>query len=81
MGAHGMKDGLRRRQAFQLAAQLPQEREDALLVLDLVRVLVEAHFTPQRPFLGECEVVPLRTAGDISPNLRAKSTDKPAGSP
>ena len=70
-----LSEGSRRRQALHIAAQLPQSREDALLVIDLVRGLVEGYFAPGRPFLGDCEVVP------IGRNLRSMSTDKPDGSP
>lgn len=36
-----MQLGWQRRMAVQLAAQLPEDTEDALMVLDLVRELVE----------------------------------------
>lgn len=73
-----LSEGSRRRQALHIAAQLPQEREDALLVIELVRGLVEGYFAPRRPFVGDCEVVPLRPDGR---SLRSMSTDKPDGSP
>ena len=39
-----------RRHAIQIAAALPETREDALIVLDLARKLVENFlYTPQRP--------------------------------
>ena len=75
-----LTDGCRRAQAFHLAAQLPEGREDALKMVEAVRLLVEAHFAPQRAFLGDCEVVPLRPESGIRPSLRASSTDMPEGS-
>lgn len=42
-----MPDNWHRRHAIQLAAQLPENPEDALLVLDLVRALVEGFLKPQ----------------------------------
>jgi hypothetical protein len=39
-----------KRQAIQIAAALPETREDALMVLDLARELVEGFlYGPQRP--------------------------------
>ena len=39
-----------RRQAIQIAAALPENREDALIVLELARELVEGFlYGPQRP--------------------------------
>ena len=39
-----------KRQAIQIAAALPETREDALIVLDLARQLVEGFlYGPQRP--------------------------------
>jgi hypothetical protein len=39
-----------RRQAIQIAAALPETREDALMVLELARELVESFlYGPQRP--------------------------------
>jgi hypothetical protein len=38
-----------RRHAIQIAAALPETVEDALIVLELARVLVENYLAPQRP--------------------------------
>lgn len=44
-----MPDTWHRRHAIQLAAQLPENPEDALLVLELTRQLVEEFLRPQPP--------------------------------
>lgn len=76
-----MVEGWHRRQAVQLAAQLPEKPEDALIVLDLCRELVEGFLAPQRPPLGLREgVLPFRAAS-TAPILRAKSTDSPSSLP
>lgn len=40
-------DAWHRRHAVQIAAQLPENLDDAIRVLDLTRQLVEAFLTPQ----------------------------------
>jgi hypothetical protein len=45
-------DAWHRRHAIQIAAALPETREDALIVLEMARVLVEGYlFAPQPPEL------------------------------
>jgi len=39
-------DGWRRRQAVQLAAQLPESRADALAVIEYVKEIAEGHLFP-----------------------------------
>lgn len=51
-----------RRHALQLAAQLPEKVEDALIVLGLCQGLVEGFLTPQRASEGLAEVLPFRPA-------------------
>lgn len=48
-----MQDGgWLRRQAIQIAAQLPENTEDALLVLDLTKALVEGFLRENQPALA-----------------------------
>ncbi len=45
-----MQEAWQRRHAIQIAAALPETREDALIGLDLARELVESFlYAPQRP--------------------------------
>lgn len=44
-----MQDAWHRRHAVQIVAALPEEVEDALLVLELAKQLVEAFLSDQRP--------------------------------
>lgn len=46
-----------RRHAIQIAAQLPEEPKDAILVLEATRRLVDEWLSPQRAPRGECEAV------------------------
>ena len=70
----------RRRHAIQIAAQLPEKPEDALVVLDLCRELVEGFLAPQRPPEALVRAV-LPFAGSNSLNRGAKSTDSPPDAP
>jgi len=45
-----MQEAWQRRHAIQIAAALPEDRENALLVLELARELVDGFlYAPQRP--------------------------------
>jgi hypothetical protein len=45
-----MQEAWQRRHAIQIAAALPEDRENALLVLELARELVDSFlYAPQRP--------------------------------
>lgn len=50
-----MPENWLRRQAIQIAAQLPENPEDAIVVLDLAKALVEDFLKPQRPALERGE--------------------------
>ena len=82
---NGMEMGMHceawhKRQAVQIAAQLPEKAEDALIVLALCRELVEGFLSPQRADLGGA-VVPFRSAPPNSPSRLASSTGNAAGLP
>lgn len=55
-----MPENWHRRQAIQIAAQLPDNPDDAILVLDLAKALVEDFLKPHKPPLGlvEADVLP-----------------------
>lgn len=67
-------DGWKRRQAIQIAAQLPEDPQEALDVLMLAQRLVEGFLAPQG------DLLPFRTpaVSGSAPSLRAISTGKPS---
>lgn len=74
----------RRRQAVQIAAQLPDDPKDALAVLALARELVEGFLTPPAAFVadqGRVSVLPFRAGGPKAPSFLANSTGSAAGFP
>lgn len=81
-------DGWRRRQAVQLAAQLPESRADAIAVLEYVRQIAESHMFPLEGSYPQAletdgnhgRVLEL-CAGPISPKRRASSNGSPSAFP
>lgn len=76
-----MLDSTYRRQALQLASQLPESREDALAVLEYLRQLVDSFVAPipagtQRGRLVALDGLP--EAAGASPMRRASSKGKPS---
>jgi len=66
-----MQDGWQRRHAIQIVAQLPEGTEDALLVLEYARELVEGFLSPrsQRPRLvasAEVKAFPAASSSALS---------------
>lgn len=81
-------DGWRRRQAVQLAAQLPEGRADALAVLEYMRQIAESHLFPPeesypQPSRGREDQVRVLElcAGPNSPSRLASSRGKPSALP
>lgn len=70
------RKGFCRRQAVQLAAQLPDDKEEAEFVISLLRQIL-------REFLAEAQAPSRLTVleGGNSPNLRASSSDSPSVRP
>lgn len=75
-----------RRHAVQIAAQLPEDRDEALAVLQYCRDLVVTFLTPatgsypQDDSADHARVIRLRASG-TSPSLRASSNGRPSGLP
>lgn len=71
--------------ALQLAAQLPQDHDEALLVIGYLKELIEwgaghsLSTTPEKP--QECAVVRFPRPGGNSPSRRANSSGSPSGLP
>jgi hypothetical protein len=80
----GDPKSLHRRQALQIASQLPQEPEDAWAVLAYVEQLVSLFFEDPpddpAPPSGDQAVVRF-PGGPSSPKRRARSTGRPSGLP
>lgn len=80
-----MLDATHRRQALQLACQLPEKREDALKVLGYLSQLFDgfmAPVQPARPLTPRLVLVDAPPeAGGASPKRRARSSGKPSGLP
>ena len=75
--------GWHRKQALHIAAQLPENVEDAWAVLGYVEDLVQNFFEDpeQPPPGGDQAVVRFPGGGPASPRRRARSRGKPAGLP
>lgn len=81
-----MSDSQYRRQALQLATQLPEGRDAALAVIEYLRQLVDNFVEPLPPDTGDQggDLVLLRSnsaADGTSPRRRAKSSGSPSGLP
>jgi hypothetical protein len=57
-----MPEGWLRRQAVQIAAQLPEDPQDALAVLELAKTLVETFLLTAQPTRERGEVLPFSAA-------------------
>lgn len=66
-----------RRHAVQIAAQLPENAEDALAVLELAKSLVESFWSDSKP-PNQAVLVSFPSA---SSNRRARATESAAGLP
>jgi hypothetical protein len=77
------KEGWHRRQALQIASQLPEEAEDAWAVLRLVEQLVGFFFEkpPEPPPEPGGQAVLRFPGGPSSPRRRARSTGSPSDLP
>lgn len=74
--------GWLRRQALQIASQLPEEPEDAWAVLGYVQQLVRFFSDgPPRPPAGGDQAVVRFPGGPSSPRRRARSRGKPSDLP
>jgi hypothetical protein len=83
MGAE--PDNWQRRQALQIASQLPDDPEQAWAVLDVVEELIAFLFGPRPPAPGPPgggdQAVVRFPGGPTSPKRRASETDNPSGLP
>lgn len=77
-----MREGAARRRAVMMAAQLPEERADALAVLDHLRTLVDGYWAPAQPRRAALVALEGGAApSGSSPSAAARSRGSLEGSP